>query len=240
MYENIASVYEDIFPLKQITLNFVQKHLPEPDENSTVLDVGCATGELCRALTGLGHKMIGLEPDREMVAQANLLSNGDIPFYTIGMEEVEQQFPPLSFTTVLCLGNTLAHLADIAAINEFFKNVVRLLKPGGKFIFQLVNFDRLSPEYLPEFPDIFGENFRFLRRYQWTEDNTAIRFITTLENRSDGTSQTGSCRLFPFTQEQLSRALTTAGFSNQKWFGNFKGETFTPKSPAAVCVAKKQ
>jgi glycine/sarcosine N-methyltransferase len=241
MYENLASVYEDIFPLKPLTLAFVQKHLPSTlSSDGAILDVGCATGELCRKLAGLGYNVAGLEPDREMVGQAKILSNGDIPFYAVGMEEVGQQFPPLSLTTVLCLGNTLAHLAGPAAINGFLKDVARLLKHGGQFIFQLVNFDRLSLEYLPEFPDISGENFRFVRRYQWAEDNAGIRFITTLENTSTGVKHTGECRLFPATKSLLQPPLQKAGFSDQMWFGNYKGDLFSLDSPAAICVAKKQ
>ncbi len=241
MYENLASVYEEIFPLKPLTLAFVQKYLPSTlSSDGAILDVGCATGELCRKLAGLGYNVAGLEPDREMVGQAKILSNGDIPFYAVGMEEMGQQFPPLSFTTVLCLGNTLAHLADPTAINGFLEDVGRLLNSGGQFIFQLVNFDRLSEQYLPDFPVISVNNFQFLRRYQWAEDNVGIRFITTLEDMSTGEKLTGECRLFPATKSLLQSPLRKAGFSDQMWFGNYKGDPFSLDSPAAICVAKKQ
>jgi len=238
MYENLASVYEDIFPLKPLTLDFVRKCLLTPSEDSAILDVGCATGELCRALAELGYPVVGVEPDREMVAQAKILSNGDIPFYPVGMESVASHFPESSFTAVLCLGNTLAHLPDSAAMNRFFTDVARLLVPGGRFLFQIVNFDRLSPDHLPGFPVIERTDIRFSQQYKWTENYTALRFITTLENLSDHSSQTGECRLFPAKKADISNTLLTSGFSNQKWFGSYKGDPFTPESPAAICITK--
>ncbi|NOY23300.1 MAG: class I SAM-dependent methyltransferase [Acidobacteria bacterium] len=238
MYENLVSVYEKIFPLKPVTLSFVQQHLPAPDENTAILDVGCATGELCRALAGSGYNLTGVEPDSAMLVQAKLLSTGDIPFYPLGMKAVGTYFPENSFSSVICLGNTLAHLPGFTAIEGFFNDVARLLKPEGRFIFQLVNFDRLSADFLPEFPAIEGENFRFLRRYRWADDKMAIRFITTLENKSAGTKKTGECLLFPATKSQLEEAFSSSGFAGRQWFGNYKNDPFTPDSPALICVAE--
>lgn len=240
MYKHLAAAYEDIFPLKPVTLDFIRKCLPAPDKDSAVLDVGCATGELCRALSELGYPVVGVEPDREMVAQAKLLSDGDIPFYPLGMETAVEHFSGNSFTAVLCLGNTLAHLHNFNAIEEFFADVARLLAPGGRFIFQIVNFDRISLQNLPGFPVIERNGIRFIRQYKWMDNNTAIRFVTTLENKSDGTSQTGSCRLFPATKTMLSQALLASGFTDTHWFGDYKGDPFTPESPAAICVAENR
>ncbi len=238
MYESLSSVYEEIFPLNPTALAFIQKQLPPPGRDSTIFDIGCATGELCRRLLALGYSVTGAEPDREMLALAVKRSNGEIPFYPLSMEEIRTYFPKKSFTAVLCLGNTLAHLQNLNMIQTFFNNAATLLLPGGRFVFQIVNFDRLSPEHLPEFPVIERNNIRFIRKYEWTENGGAIRFITTLENKSSGTKQTGECRLFPATQKQLSDALTTAGFSGQTWFGNYKGGSFSPDNPAAICVAE--
>ncbi|RLE16630.1 MAG: hypothetical protein DRJ14_08150 [Acidobacteria bacterium] len=238
MYERLAEFYEEIFPLNPLTLDFILKCLPNPKGDSATLDVGCATGELCRALLERGHPVVGIEPDREMVALAIERSGGEIPFYPLGMEDVGTRFPENAFTAVLCLGNTLAHLKNFNAIQDFLSDVARVLSPDGHFIFQIVNFDRLSLTQLPDFPVIERRGFRFVRQYEWIDEHTAIRFITTLENLSNNTSKTGSCRLFPATKAQLSTALTTAGFSTQNWFGNFKGDAFTPKSPAAICVAE--
>ncbi|NOZ13515.1 MAG: class I SAM-dependent methyltransferase [Acidobacteria bacterium] len=238
MYESLASVYEEIFSLNPEALAFIQKQLPPPGRDTTVLDIGCATGELCRRLSALGYSVTGAEPDREMLALAKKRSHGKIPFYPIGMEDTGTHFPENSFTAVLCLGNTLAHLQNPNAVQSFFNDVKSLLSPGGRFVFQIVNFDRLSPEHLPEFPVIERNNIRFIRKYEWTENGGAIRFITTLENKSGGTRQTGECRLFPAKQKQLSGALTKAGFSGQSWFGNYKGDPFLPDSPATICVAE--
>ncbi len=238
MYEDLASVYEKIFPLKPVTLSFIQKHLPALNGNTPILDIGCATGELCRALAKSGYNLTGMEPESAMLIQAKLLSTGDISFYPIGMESAGTYFPENSFSAVLCIGNTLAHLPDFSGIQGLFRDVARILKPGGRFIFQLVNFDRLSADYLPTFPVIENEKIQFTRRYQWADDKMAIRFITTLKNKSTDEEQTGECRLFPAKKCQLEEALSSSSFASRKWFGNYKGDPFTPDSPALICVAK--
>lgn len=51
LYENIAEFYDEIFPLKQTRLDFIASFL---ENNSEVLDIGCATGELALALSKRG------------------------------------------------------------------------------------------------------------------------------------------------------------------------------------------
>ncbi len=239
MYQHLAAIYESIFPLSPLALDFIREYLPDQNEHSAVLDVGCATGALCRALTGLGYPAVGIDPDREMIKQAEKLAKGTIPFYSVGMQDIGNRFPENSFEAVLCLGNTLAHLTDLNEIETFFADVSRILVTGGSFVFQTVNFDRILQKGMPEFPVIERKNIRFTRHYEQMENDKGIRFTTILETGSERKKQIGSCRLFPVTKKELKATLIKTGFSEQKWFGSYRGERFSQEeSPATICQTK--
>jgi glycine/sarcosine N-methyltransferase len=98
IYENIAEFYDEIFPLKQTRLDFINSFLKEGvapptysrsaryrsfrgviskicrkdkvKNNLKVLDIGCATGELALALAKKGHQVAGIDLDEKMIALA--------------------------------------------------------------------------------------------------------------------------------------------------------------------------
>ncbi len=117
-------------------------HLHQLNEKAKVLDVGCGTGKLAveaAATLKRGSKIFGIDPVPEMlnVARANVLKAG-----LRGKSEVQITFKQgrieaLPFKTDnfdLVLASMMTHHLDRELKFCGFREIFRVLKPGGTFI----------------------------------------------------------------------------------------------------------
>ena len=99
-----------------------------------VLDVGCATGYLARALVERGCQVTGIEYVPEAAEQARpVLSHlviGDVTTLDLDAELGESRFD------YIVLGDILEHLPDPAAV---LRSLVGLLAPGGSVVLSAPN-----------------------------------------------------------------------------------------------------
>ena len=51
-----------------------------------------------------------------------------------------------------CFGNTLVHLQSIELMGKMLKGVFAVLKPGGHFLLQILNYDFILDEQVSELP----------------------------------------------------------------------------------------
>jgi 2-polyprenyl-3-methyl-5-hydroxy-6-metoxy-1,4-benzoquinol methylase len=81
--------------------NFLRASLP--DDNATVLDIGCGTGSLSVVLARLGHKVTGVDFSPSMISLARMKAealNCHIEFHT--MDAASPVLPKEHFDTIVC------------------------------------------------------------------------------------------------------------------------------------------
>ncbi len=113
-----------------------------PNSLGSVLEVGCGTGLLSRALIGSqeAHDIVLTDASADMLRatrthldQAGLLSTNRLTFAT--HSGTEPCFRDSAFDT--CVGSSVLH--HIADVRGFLANVFRWLKPGGRAFFMEPN-----------------------------------------------------------------------------------------------------
>ncbi len=112
---------------------------PAPGE--IVLDLGCGRATDAIKLAEMGGKAIGLDPSKVMMKKARSLiekSNTKVALVQ-GIGE-GLPFKAHSLDKVMCKGS-LDHFIDPA---KTMAEIARVLKPGGKAVFTIANFDSLS------------------------------------------------------------------------------------------------
>ena len=131
-YQRISEQYDNIFPLNRMQIAFVKGAAIRPEEMS-VLDVGCGTGELARALSEHFARVAGIDLDADMLEAARDSSAGigNLSFAQMDMLDIDSEFEEASFDIVNCFGNTLVHLDSPESILRFLKGVKYVLKPDG-------------------------------------------------------------------------------------------------------------
>lgn len=232
-YKDLNHYYDQIFPLNEVALDFILENIKEGD---SILDIGAGTGNMAIALAERGYKVTASEPE-ETMAQAIMdkakVKGLPVSVHTKPMEQINDFAE--TFDQIVCMGNTLPHLPNMAAVTEFLQKCYEKLNDGGKLLIQQVNYDKVLSSEDFSFPVIEKEDFTFTRIYEKRDEH--ILFTTRLTVKGETTENT--IPLYPITSEKLKASLAKAGFKSIRLFGNFKKAEHTILAPALVVVAEK-
>ncbi|WP_304222973.1 bifunctional 2-polyprenyl-6-hydroxyphenol methylase/3-demethylubiquinol 3-O-methyltransferase UbiG [Gracilinema caldarium] len=240
-YEDLLEYYDDIFPLEEDRITFIETLIPrQPGASPKILDVGCATGSTAVALIKKGYTVTGIDLNAAMIQSANRRNpepktNGR--FLQMNMLEAADFFPPNSFDGILCLGNTLAHLRDAQEIGSFISKIRKLLKGGAPFIFQVINYGLVLDKKLQGLPDVITSRCRFVRRYDPIPGEQALRFTASLYSSTDQLVFKDETRLYPIRAAELKTLLQESGFGTIEYYKDFSGTRFDGTSIALVGIA---
>lgn len=240
-YQSIAAFYNDIFPFNPAQLPFTKAAFSQPEECS-LLDIGCGTGNLSFELAKAFKHVTAIDLDEDMleVAKDNKQQEAqNLKFSTLNMLDIADHFDAESFDGVLCYGNTLVHLPDSETMSHFFENVNKVLKPGGKFLIQIINYDRIFYQKVAGLPTIENDRIRFVRNYHYDTDFNSLQFETILTYKEKNEQITNSIPLFPIQKDMLGLLLQSAGFGQIKFYGNFKRDALTSESIPLIIEMKK-
>jgi SAM-dependent methyltransferase len=222
----------------------------------SVLDAACGTGMHAVAFARRGLRSAGADLSPAMVAQARLNAERarvPVELAAAGFGKLAAAFPG-PFDAVTCLGNSLPHLLDEAALRDCLTDFALLLRPGGTLVIQNRNYDRLlrerqrfmpvSARAAPEGETLFLRitDFPGAGAAPGSPEAETVEFtIVTLRKRGGSWSQsvqtTPLRALRGFT---LQGSLTAAGFSRIRMYGGYGREPWDPTTAAdLVVVARK-
>jgi len=209
MYENMAQAYEHLFPLSRNQLQLVTELFPPPKK---ILDLGCGTGELLRALGTLGgYQLEGRDLSPSMIEVARekaKQSSSPLTFRPQGLLELDDYE---SWDGILCLGNTLPHLKSLEELTIFFQKVFRALLPGSSFLLQLLNYQKILKNGFVEFPVLENGPIRLIRNYSLIEPDQ-ILFETKVFFQEKVYQNQMS--LYPFSSDHILSCLKLHPFKN--------------------------
>lgn len=225
LYKLLSENYEQLFPISPREISFLEEKLAG---KTHLLDIGCGTGDKTERLSG-ARRVVGVDASPEMIAIANAKHSGPaVGYLRLGMEELSGQFPPDSFDSAICVGNTMAHLSHPGEVLDFLRRVRELLQPGGVFIAQIINFDRIISQRIDSLPVIETDAVVFRRFYRW--DGPEMSFCIELEDKKTGVSERRETPMRPILKSALESALHTAGFLDVEYFGSYSGEPYREDS----------
>ncbi|NTW70927.1 MAG: class I SAM-dependent methyltransferase [Eubacteriaceae bacterium] len=225
-YEEIAKYYDEIFPVGNDQIDFIVNTAGESPKE--LLDIACGTGGYSVSLAKKGYIMTAVDLDSSMVEALKKKSRENslpIKVATANMLNLESSIGG-NYDTAFCIGNSIVHLNSNDAILEFLTGVKKLLKPQGKLILQVINYDRILKYDVKSLPTIenksAGLTFQRLYRYDQKENRIYFRTILNVEE----VQIENEIPLFPLRSDDLRRLLTDAGFSRIDFMGDFTGKNF--------------
>lgn len=236
MYNQIADIYLEIFPLNQAFLTFIPEYLGKP--GAEVLDLGCGPGDYVDTLSRAGYHVMGIDSSSVMITQAQVQKQGT--FKHLSFAKIDQLDNALTkgFDCAYCIGNSLSYLPK-GDLQPFLKGVRSLLNESGYFVMQVVNWDRLRSMRASDFPvNAISDGRSFHRRYEWI--NAAEVIFHTEIRQGDEILGSWHAHLFPIYFEAIVEDLQAEGFSLTGKFGDYAKSPFDPQSsPATILVAHK-
>lgn len=235
----IAEYYDKIFPFSEKKKVFLQTQLS--GSSGEFLDIGCATGDLVFYAESLGLTAAGIDNDFDLLKQAEekkIRRDSSAEFVHADMMEAAELFDGERFDVITCMGNTIAHLNAASDFNGFFSSVHGLLKEGGVFTGQSVNYGKGGGESPVTFNKIENNEFEFIRRNK-IKGNGKVEFRGEFILKSDRSRYINTIELYPVTKDLIDEALGRAGFNAITFFGGFDLRGFENSSNALIFRAEK-
>jgi SAM-dependent methyltransferase len=119
-------------------LPFYRRHLP--NRPCAILELGCGTGRVSRALAADGHRLTGIDLSLPMLAAAGRSSSAPAPQYAC-MDMTALAFRT-TFGAIIAPYNTLNLLTEPDSLHACLSQVRQLLDPKGVLLLQLYVPDR--------------------------------------------------------------------------------------------------
>ncbi len=237
-YSTIARHYSQIFPFRNEQLDFTAEAM-QGLAGKSILDVGCGIGELARRMGEGGAMVTAFDLNKEMLAVANNENSHErVTYMWANMLHIVRYFGRAKFDGVVCYGNTLVHLLNPMQMRDFFSGVLTVLKPGGRFLLQILNYDYIVDRKLESLPVIEVDALRFERFYEY-EATREITFRTRLTLKDSGEVIENSSELLGIGSEELTLLMDVAGMKDIQLFGGFKQESFGGEHFPMVVSARK-
>ncbi len=103
------------------------------------LDIACGVGKLAARFRQAGGEAWGMEPSADMLALSRFVIARDAVALTRGVAET-LPFQDATFDRIVCMG-ALDHFVEP---RSFMQEAARILKPDGRVVIALANYDSLS------------------------------------------------------------------------------------------------
>jgi ubiquinone/menaquinone biosynthesis C-methylase UbiE len=142
-YDRIGLAYNQTRTADPYLASQLRRFL-NPKPNGIYLDVGCGTGNYTVALAARGGKFIGLDPSEQMLSQAQLK-----PTEVKWIQGKAESIPlPDGHLDGVVGTLTLHHWKDLPA---GFREIHRVLKPGGRLVFFTASPEQMQGYWLNHF-----------------------------------------------------------------------------------------
>jgi ubiquinone/menaquinone biosynthesis C-methylase UbiE len=117
---------EDTFQAQVILPNLVRVVSPKPGQK--ILDLACGQGFFAREFAKLGAQVVGADISPELIAEAKK-EGGDVVYHVAPAHQLSFA-KDAEFDVVVCV-LALQNIEDLGGV---YKEVARVLKPGGKLV----------------------------------------------------------------------------------------------------------
>ncbi len=220
-YTEIAKYYDDIFPTGAAQLQLIKETAGKPPKD--ILDVACGSGGYSKSLSDRGYSITAIDLDEKMVLS---LKEKDKKINSLVLNMLNINDLSGTFDLIFCIGNSLVHLDSLYEIELFLKSCKNKLKPDGKLILQIINYDRILERGIKSLPTIKNEekNLTFERYYSYSPDQHKVDFKTILTVNKEVLEN--HVPLYPVRSAELKEVLVASGFNKAELYGSFNKEKY--------------
>ncbi|UCH03580.1 MAG: class I SAM-dependent methyltransferase [Candidatus Thorarchaeota archaeon] len=209
----------------------------EKSGGNHVLDMACGTGRHSVELAAQELKAVGFDCSQAMIGFATSLAQERelaVDFQVADMLDFRFSiYGP--FDLAFCLGNSLALLPSMADLKQVVTNAYSVLRLGGTFIAQVLNFKEILSTGFRFFPIKGGvtrknEDVIFSRFYEHGEgDHSTLVACSFVKQNRDWVTSISTQSVLHTELELMRGALESAGFSELEFFSDYSKNPFHPE-----------
>ena len=235
----LVALYDTLNPLSADTTFYLEAAARL--RASTIVDVGCGTGLLTCDLAKRGYTMIGVEPERAMLAVARFRPGAQQVQW---IEGSASRLGPLNADLAIMTGHVAQFFLTDSDWMDALGSIRSALRPGGYLMFESRNplarrWTRWTPALSRQ--EITTETSG--RIAVWTEhlgsEGNQVRYAMHFLFDDSGDELVSTGTLIFRSQEEITRSLTDAGFAVQETYGDWSGGPIDATCPELIFVAAR-
>lgn len=213
-----------------------------------VLDCACGTGMHSILFARMGLDSYGsdlslkmVETAMERAMEAGVTVNLRVSSFT---ELTSRFLPDERFDAVICVGNSLTLAPTDEDVALAIRQMHEVLKPGGRSVLNIFNWDKLAQEELRIMPASRGvkdgRELTFLRIFHHLGDVVRLHIVVMTRIGDKVETQVLKAAQRPVGFRLLEGFLRSAGFVRWEAFGGYDRRPFDPEtSDNLLLVAEK-
>ncbi len=230
-HADLASVY-DIFNGWSTDRAF---YAALPDKAVTrILEVGCGTGIVARAMAASGHDVTGLDPAEPMLAVARAAPSGDQVRWICG---TLPGFAADPFDLIFMTGHAFQCLLSDHDIATFFHAAANLLRPNGRLVFETRNPAAKAWEgWIPLLTEVSRQGPDGVSVTEWHDlvsvDGERVSFTSVYQFPHQQLTSHSTLRFA--SQSLIARLAEAAGLRTRSVYGDWDQSPITNESPELI------
>ncbi len=217
---------------------FIKRVLNLP-KGAKILDLCCGHGRHLLPLAKMGYFMTGLDLSKKALAMlAKKAKNEKINVRIIRSDMRKIPFKN-EFDAVINMFTAFGYLETDDEDFKVLKAVAQALKPGGKFLIDIVNRDRMVANFQPKSWEKVGKLLVLEERIYHPKTRRLTTKIQILDKKGKWHKTAHVVRLYSL--REMKKNLSKAGLKIMKVYGDTIGnQRFTRNSRRLVILAIKQ
>jgi len=234
LYENQPGVSAD---RTRLQLDFIERTLALP-QGAQVLDLCCGWGRHAIPLAQRGFKVTGLDLS---VSHLGLAAR-DAARASVRLDLVRSDMRVIPFTerfdVAINLFTAWGYFETEQEDQKVLDAISGALKPGGRFLIDLINRDYLMRNYISKDWELLQDGVLVLyaRSFNPVTSRNDVRMILV---QPDGTRRETGHSLRVYTLTELIEMLKTAGLQFRQVWGGFDGSPFTLEKNRMIVLTQK-
>lgn len=195
-----------------------------------VLDLACGAGRHTEALRRHGYRALGIDLSLTLLAQPPRLPR-------VGGDMRHLPFADRTFDWVLNFFTSFGYFEGERENFRVLAEIERVLTPGGRFMVDFFNLDRVLATLTPR--DVREEGDRRVEMERWFDGETR-RLNKRIRVSAPGRpTRTFLESVRGYRLPEVEMGLSWAGLELTDTFGDFCGEPFEPDSERLILVGRK-
>ena len=204
-----------------------------PEPNCFMLDIACGKGRHAISLSKMGFTVTGVDLSNKNIKAAQKCENKKLTFF---IHDMRNPYMVNYYSVIFNLFTSFGYFENARENNDVLKNIYGALKPGGTFVLDFVNINKVAKS-LSEYEEkaIDGVKFQVKKSIK---DGFLVKDIHVI----DGAKQLDfKEKVHMFTAPLLKQHLEKQGFEIVKIFGDYNlGEFDLESSDRYILISKKK
>lgn len=201
-------------------------------KDELILDMCCGAGRHTIALARKQFYLVGFDLSKVLLSKAQE-DAGELPISFVLGDMRAMPFVDDSFHVILNLFTSFGYFPTDEDNQKVFAEIARVLKPGGRFLIDYINHQRVKENLVP-FSEREENGMRIAEK-RFIEHEFVCKEICIEDEKGERHYHE---RVRMYTEYEMRKMMEDAGLSIENVRGNFDGEELHAQSERIIFIGK--